>query len=41
MEREHSRNNIFLSRNHFFLKKDVAEFVEARKVTPSFKRLEG
>ena len=31
-----SRNKNFLLCNHFFLQKDVAESVEARKVTPSF-----
>ena len=36
----HSLSKIFFPRNHFFLQKDVAESVEARKVTPSFLTVE-
>jgi len=35
-----SHNEFFLLCNHFFLQKDVAESVEARKVTPSFLTVE-
>ena len=36
----HSLSKFFFPCNHFFLQKDVAESVEARKVTPSFLTVE-
>jgi hypothetical protein len=39
-ESARSRSKIFFPCNRFFLQKDVAESVEARKVTPSFLTVE-